>query len=265
MTNKPGEETIMKSSTPFDLSGKSALVTGAGSGLGRANAQGLAAHGAQVLATDINGNTANETADTINTTGGKASALEVDITSQQDVDRMVAKAIEIFQKIDISFNVPGINVRKPALELGDEECERVMDVNVRGIFRCARTVGKVMVEQRAGSMIIISSVMATVVVPRNVWYCTTKGGTLQMSKGLAVEWAPYNVRVNALAPGYMRTPLIRQVLEDPDWVADIERRTPMGRLGNPEEIIGPAVFLASDASSYVTGTVLFVDGGWTAW
>ena len=259
------EGKAMKAKSLFDLSGRSAIVTGAGSGLGKAISEGLAAHGAVVMAADINAEAAEETAETIKKGGCEAMALRVDVTSQSDLEQMVDQALEAFGKIDISFNVPGINVRKAVLELTEEEYQKVMDVNLTGMFRSARAVGRVMVEQRSGSMINVSSVMGTVVVARNVLYCTSKGGTIQLSKGLAVEWAPFNVRVNALAPAFMRTPLIRQILEDPDWVSDLERRTPMGRLGNPEEIIGPAVFLASDASSYVTGTVLYVDGGWTAW
>lgn len=248
----------------FDLSGKIALVTGAASGLGRAIAVGLAKAGASVSAADIDLEGAERTAEEIRVAGGKAIALQVDVCEPAQVKKMVDSTLAEFNSLDIAFNIPGINVRKYALELSEEEWDRVIDVNLKGVFLCAKCVGKIMVQQRRGSMINMASIFGAVCMPRQVAYASSKGGVLQMTKVLAVEWAPYGVRVNALAPAYVKTPLVRQVMEDKAWYEDVRGRTPLGRLAEPEEIVGPALFLASDASSYVTGTVIFVDGGWTA-
>ncbi len=248
----------------FDLSGKNAIVTGAASGLGRAIAIGLAEAGANVLCGDINLAGAQETSRIIQQKGPKSFAVEVDVTSEDEVAEMVRRARQSFSRVDISFNVPGINIRKPALEYSLEEYRRVIEINQIAVFICAQAVGRVMVEQRSGSMVNISSIMGHIVRPGQAGYSSAKGAVSQLTKVLAVEWAPYNVRVNALCPGFTKTPLIQPLLETPGWENGIVERTPMGRLAEPEDMVGPAIFLASDASGYVTGETLFVDGGWMA-
>lgn len=247
----------------FDLTGKTAIVTGAASGLGQQIAIGVAAYGANVVAVGSPRHAADKTIEEITDMGGNAVGLQINVADAVEVKQMVQFALDKFGSIDIAYNVPGINVRKEVLDLTDEEWQRVIDVNLNGVYLCAKAVGEVMVKQRRGRIINMSSIFGTVCMKRQVAYATSKGGINQMTKVLAVEWAPYGVTVNAIAPAYMKTPLVRQVMEDKEWYEDVKRRNAMERLGEPEEIIGPAVFLGSDASSFVTGIVLYVDGGWT--
>ncbi len=248
----------------FDLTGRVALVSGAASGLGCAIALGLASFGADVAVTDMNGEGLRATAEAITRMGRRAYVVVADVTDWGDVTRMVQEVLDFAHKIDICFNIPGINNRKPVLSLTPEEYDHVLNVNIHGLFRCAKAVGEVMVRQRRGSMINMSSIFGHVVMDRQAAYASSKGAIIQLTKVLAVEWAPFQVRVNAIAPAHHKTPLVQQMVSDASWYEDLIRRIPMSRFGEVWEIIGPAVFLASDASSFVTGISLICDGGWTA-
>lgn len=244
----------------FDLSGRVALVSGAASGLGRAIALGLDAYGAQVVLADQNVEGAQEVQSALSR---PSLIIGVDVTDASQVTDMVNNTVSEYGRIDIAFLLPGVNVRKPALELQDEEWERVMNVNLTAVFRSAREIGQVMVEQQHGSMILMASARGLTGGKRQGAYSASKAGVIGLTRVLAWEWAPY-VRVNALAPGYLATPLVSQIAADPEWWQETEQLHALGRIGNPEEIVGPAIFLASDASSFVTGSTLVVDGGWTA-
>lgn len=244
----------------FDLSGRTAVVTGAASGLGRAIALGLDAYGAQVVLADKNVEGAEEVRAGLHQT---STVIGVDVTDPAQVTAMVQATLNERGAIDIAFIMPGINVRKPALDIEDDEWERVMNVNLTALFRSAREIGRVMVDQGRGSMVLMASARGLTGGQRQGAYSATKAGVIGLTRVLAWEWAPH-VRVNALAPGYLATPLVSQIAADPDWWQATEKLHALGRVGNPEEIVGPAVFLASDASSFVTGSTLVVDGGWTA-
>lgn len=254
----------MASGNHFDLTGHRAIVTGAASGIGRATSLGLARAGVDVLLADVDEIGMASVADGVAALGRRAVTMRVDVTHEADADAMAQRAVVELGGVDILVNAAGINVRGPILERETSELERILAVNLHGVLHCCRAVGRLMVEQRAGSIVNLSSIMGTITGPRGVVYATSKGGVSQLTRGLAVEWAPYGVRVNAVGPGYCRTPLIDEILQDAAWVSRIEARTPMGRLAEPEEIVGPILFLASDAASYVTGAVLYVDGGYTA-
>jgi gluconate 5-dehydrogenase len=244
----------------FDLSGRVALVTGAASGIGRAIALGLDAYGAHIILADRDLTGAKVVAATLR---HESLIVAVDVTREAEVQTMVAAALARFDRIDISFNVPGINVRKPAVELTEKEWRSVVEVNLNAAFLCAREVGKVMLKQQRGTMINIASARGLTGGPGQSVYSVTKGGIIQMTRCLALEWAPH-VRVNAIAPGYLRTPLVREIMKDTAWFERIRDLHAMKRFGEPEEVVGAAIFLAADASSFVTGAVLSVDGGWTA-
>jgi NAD(P)-dependent dehydrogenase (short-subunit alcohol dehydrogenase family) len=244
----------------FRLDGKVALVTGGASGIGRAIALGLDAFGANVVIADIDGAGAQRVADELSQEG---MVIETDVTKAVDVAHAVSKTVETFGGVDISFNIPGINVRKPAVELSEAEWRSVVEVNLTGVFICAREVGKVMLERGQGSMINMASARGIAGGASQSVYSATKAGVIHLTKCLAIEWAP-NVRVNALAPGYLKTPLVREIMEDKEWSHSTRRLHAMKRFGEPEEVVGAAVFLASDASTFVTGTAIAVDGGWTA-
>ena len=244
----------------FDLTGRVAIVTGAASGLGRAIALGVDAFGANCIVSDINPDGLEALASELK---NESLSMEADMTQENGIRNVIDAALGEYGKIDISFHVPGINVRKPITELSLDEWTRIMDVNVNGMFLCGREIGKVMLEQQSGCIINMASA-------RGVWggvsqsaYSTSKAGVIHLTRCMALEYAPH-VRVNALAPGYMTTPLVEGIMENKPWTKDMIGMHAMKRFGDPEEIVGPAVFLASNAGSFVTGTTLIVDGGWTA-
>jgi len=244
----------------FDLTERVALVTGAASGIGRAVALGLDACGAHIALADRDAAGARAVAARLR---HEALVVEVNVTDEAQVQAMVQAVLGRFARIDISFNIPGINVRKPAVELTSAEWRSVVEVNLNAAFLCAREVGKVMLQQQRGSMINLASARGLTGGPGQSVYSVTKAGVIQMTRCLALEWAPH-VRVNAIAPGYLKTPLVKEIMKDTAWFERIRNLHAMKRFGEPEEVVGAAIFLASDASSFVTGTVLSVDGGWTA-
>lgn len=246
----------------FDLSGKTALVTGGSSGLGKMIALGIASFGADVVVADINFPEAQVTKKMIEKIGRKALAIKVDVTKWTQVEEMVNRMTDEFGKVDVSFNIPGINIRKYVLDLTPEEYDKIIEINLRGVFLCSKAVGAIMVKQKKGRMINMASILGHIAMERQAGYASSKGGIIQLTKVLALEWAPYNVQVNALAPAFFKTSLTEWASKEPDIYKEIIKN--QRRLAEPWEIIGPAVFLASEASSFVTGTVLFVDGGWTA-
>ena len=249
----------------FDLSDEKAIVTGAAQGLGEQMAQALAEAGADVAVADINIEGADKVAESIRKLGRDSIAIKADITKVSDVENMVKIASERFGRIDILINSAGIASHVPAEELGKEEWDKVIEVNLSGVFLSAQRVGRKMIAQKKGNIINISSMSGLIVnkTLSQINYNTSKAGVIMITKSLAVEWAKHNIRVNAIAPGYMRTPLVDEVFSKygKEWTSS----TPLGRIGEPHEIRGPAVFLASKASSFVTGSVLVMDGGFTVW
>jgi NAD(P)-dependent dehydrogenase (short-subunit alcohol dehydrogenase family) len=244
----------------FDLSGKSALVVGAGSGIGRAVAAGLADFGARVVCADVHAQTAEAAAAEVEERGGTARAVGVDITQEDQVRDLIGG----LDALDILVSTPSINVRKPLLEVTAEEFQRVIDLNLKGSFLVMREAGKRMAEQASGSLIFFSSIRAQVVEPGQGVYAATKAGTLQMIRALAAELGPRGVRANAVAPGVVETPLTAQIKNRPEWYRAYAEKGALGRWAQPSEMVGAVVYLASDAASFVTGSLLFVDGGWTA-
>ena len=247
----------------FDLTGRVALVVGGGSGIGEASALALAAHGARVAVADVDIGKAEATVAMIHKRHGSASGHHVDVRDTASVDRLVAQVQAQERRIDILLDMPAINIRKRLADYTDEEFDRIIDLNLKGTFRVARAVAKVMTVQRSGSMILMSSMRGTQVEPGQSIYGSTKAAISLLVKGLASEMAEHNVRVNALAPSIIATPINAIIRNDPAWKEAYASRTALGRWGETSEMAGPIVFLASDAASYVTGTTLYADGGWT--
>ena len=249
----------------FDLSGKVAIVTGAGRGLGRTIALGLAQHGADVVAVSRTLTEVEKVAADVGAMGRTAIALKVDTSVKADVDRMVAKAMETWGRIDVLVNNAGIDIIKPAVEYTEADWDRILDINLKGYFLCAQAVGRQMLRQKRGSILMNSSIAGSIGIKWLVPYASAKGGVNQLARTLAVEWARDGVRVNVFAPAYFENVMQgAETIHNEEKERHIREWTPMGRRGKVEELIGPVVFLASDASSYVTGQILMVDGGWTA-
>jgi NAD(P)-dependent dehydrogenase (short-subunit alcohol dehydrogenase family) len=244
----------------FDLTDRKVLVVGAGRGIGEAGAHALASFGAIVFYADADAEAAESTADEARSQGWKAEAVQLDMLDPESV----RTAAELVGTPDVLVSTPSINVRKPVLEYTDEEFDRVVGLNLKGTFRLVREFAPGMVGRGSGSIIAFSSMRAQVVEPGQGVYAATKSGTVQMLRALAAELGPQGVRVNTIAPGIVETPLTAQIKESPDWWNSYAQKSILGRWAKPHEIAGMIVYLASDASSYVTGAFMLVDGGWTA-
>ncbi len=252
----------------FDLTGKVAVVTGGGSGLGRANALAFARKGADVVIVDLNQTAAENVAAEVSNIGRKALAINTDVRSKIEVQKVVDLAIRSFGHIDILLNSAGIaRMEGPAEDVSENDWDDIIGVNLKGTFLCCQAVGRVMVSQKKGKIINMASTDGQVGVPGELSYTASKGGVISLTKTLAVEWAKYNINVNALGPTDFETPMNSPFLHDKEWVKLAMSRIPLVRaraeFGQPEEITGAAIFLASEASNLVTGHVLNVDGGRT--
>jgi len=244
----------------FSVEGKRIVVIGAGSGIGEAGALALAAHGAEVLCADLSQESANRVSAEIVEGGGTASAATVDVGDAASIHAL----FDGFGTPDALITTPAINVRKRLLEVSEEEFLRVLSVNMLGTFNAITTAGRLMADKGGGSIVAISSIRSQVVEPGQGVYAATKAGVLQMIRTLAAELGPQNVRANALAPGVVETPLTQQIKDIPDWYEAYASKSALGRWAQPSEMAGPIVYLASDASSFVTGSLLVADGGWLA-
>ncbi len=249
----------------FDLTGRVAVMTGAGRGLGRTMALALAAAGADVALASRTAPELDSLVAEIEALGRRAVALPTDVTSPRACEALVDAAIERLGRLDVFVNNAGTNVRKPALELTPDEFDSVIQTNLKGYYNGARAAGARLVAQGSGKVINVSSILGAVALPNQAAYASSKGAIDQLTKVLAIEWAASGVQVNGLAPTYFETDLTRPLYEDPERKAFIEERTPMGRWGQPHELAGAVIFLASGASDFVTGQTILVDGGWTAW
>lgn len=249
------------------LDGKVALVTGGGSGIGRAVAEGLAHFGAEVIVTEISAKieVGQQAAREITeATGQKAIALSLNLPDLASIDEMVTQATAQMGKIDVLVNNAGIQIAKAALEVTEADWDAVLDTNLKGAFFTAQRVAKEMIKHQYGRIINMASQNGLVGYYKRAAYCSAKAGMVNLTRVLAIEWAEYGINVNAVGPTFIRTALAEQTFQDEKLYNDIISRIPLGRVGEPEEVVGAVVFLASGAASLVTGHTLMVDGGWTA-
>jgi NAD(P)-dependent dehydrogenase (short-subunit alcohol dehydrogenase family) len=249
----------------FRLDGRVALITGGGGAIGTAMAGGLASAGAALLIADRNLDAAEATVAALRDAGADAQAVAVEVTREGDARRAVQAAVERWGRLDILINCAGIGARHPAEGYPLDRWQTVLDVNLTGTFLFCREAGVVMLAAGRGSIINIASIAGLVGYNGNPAYLASKGGVVQLTRALAIEWAARGVRVNAIAPGVIDTQMIAGAVErDPDFYRAFKQKHPVQRFGTADELVGPGLFLASDASSFVTGHILAVDGGYVA-
>jgi len=250
-----------------DLKGKTAIITGSRRGIGRAAALKLARLGCAVVISDISKEDSEKVVEEIKKLNGKAIAIKCDVSQEKDVETLIQETLKNFGRIDILVNNAGICQAKPFLEMTEEEWEKTININLKGYFLCARACAKEMAKQKCGVIINIASIAMGQIgsgFPGLTHYCASKGGIVAMAEAMALELAPLNIRVNCIAPGAIDTPMVAAVKEDIKSLEASLAKIPLGRLGRPEEIANVIAFLASEESSYLTGSVVIADGGWTA-
>jgi 2-deoxy-D-gluconate 3-dehydrogenase len=250
----------------FNLTGRVAVVTGSGSGIGASLALGLAQAGADVVITELPGKmeAARKTAELVHGTGRRTLAVELDVTSEVSIGQMVEQACETFGRIDVLVNNAGIIIRKKAIEVTEEDWDKVMDVNLKGVFFTSQAVGKQMIRQKSGKIINIASINGVIGSSERSSYTASKAGVINLTRTLAAEWAEFGIHVNAIGPTYLLTPLTENLFANDSFREHYFRRQPIQRIGTPEDVVGTVIYLASPASDLVTGHTIMVDGGWTA-
>jgi len=251
----------------MDLKDKVAIITGARRGMGKSHALTFAEAGAKVVVSDISQPDCDKVVKEIEKNGGEAIAVKCDVSKKEEVDKMVSAAVDKWGKVDILVNNAGICQFKPFLELTEEEWDKTIDINLKGYFLCAQACAKEMVKQKSGVIVNIASVASGQVgvgFATLAHYSASKGGIIAFTETLAQELAPYNIRVNAVAPGMIETPMIDPLTSDPKQKEAVLNRIPLKRAGESQEVSNLVLFLASDKSSYMTGSTVVVDGGWLA-
>ncbi len=249
----------------FSLEDKVAIITGAGSGLGKEVAKGMAMSGAITVLADQNEAAVSGLAKELTAAGLRAISRQIDVTNIEQVKNLTNEIYDTYGKIDVLANIAGIAKRMPTEDFDEDAFDRIIDVNLRGSFLMLKYVGQKMLQQGKGSIINFGSIASVVANPESIGYSCSKGGVAQLTRTAGVEWASRGVRVNGIIPGTFFTPLLKQCIDnEPDYGETMLRRYPIGRFGDPEEIVGACIYLASDVSSYTTGHLLAVDGGCTA-
>lgn len=251
----------------FDLKNKTALITGARRGMGKAHALALAGQGAKVAVTDIDVEECASVVEEINSKGGEAVCFKMDVLDGAEIERVFDGVVQKFGRLDILVNNAGIFFLKPALEMSEEEWDRMLDINLRGQFFCAQRAAREMAKNKWGRIINISSVASGQVgvgIAGGAHYTASKGGIIGMSESLAVEWASLGINVNVIAPGAIDTPMIQAAQLPKEAMDAMLQSVPLKRIGRSEEVSAMVVFLASEEASYVTGSTFYVDGGWLA-
>lgn len=248
----------------FSLKGKVAIVTGGSRGIGFEMARALSEAGANIIIVNRKETGGNIAVEKLREKGADCLAIAADVSNQEDVVRVARQALECYRKIDILINCAGITLRKPTLEIQENEWDQIIDINLKGTFLCCQEVGKIMIKAKKGKIINVSSVAAFTAIESRIPYGASKAGVSQLTKGFALEWAPFNVNVNAIAPGPIITAFTAKLLSPgTSFYEKYIKKIPQGRFGSPNDLDGIVTFLASSASDYITGQTIFVDGGWT--
>lgn len=248
-----------------DLKGKTAIVTGAGKGIGRSIALALAASGASVYAVSRTPKDLDLLKEEIEKTCGKCSIAICDVKSVEQIEEMIEQVYRQTGIIDILVNSAGLNIQAHTLDVTEEQWDTIMNTNLKGAFFTSQAAARKMKERREGRIINITSQMAFVGYYKRVVYCASKGGLTQATKAMAVELAEFNIKVNCIAPTFLKTPLTEPMFKDQDFYNEVISRIPLGKIGKPEDVAGAVLYLASDSADLVTGSSILVDGGWVAW